>query len=88
MGVRHRRSLSTGCSLPESFLTDSGTDLVAKLLESAGGRMLTVEQALEAILAETRPLEPVVVELADALGLVSAEEAFADAYSPPFSTRR
>jgi molybdopterin molybdotransferase len=46
--------------------------------------MLTVEQALSAILKEMQPLEPVCVELAEALGLVSAEEAVADVDSPPF----
>jgi molybdopterin molybdotransferase len=46
--------------------------------------MLTVEQALSAILNEMQPLEPVCVDLAEALGLVSAEEAVADVDSPPF----
>jgi molybdopterin molybdotransferase len=46
--------------------------------------MLTVEQALAAVLNETQPLAPVSVELADALGLVSAEETIADIDSPPF----
>jgi molybdopterin molybdotransferase len=46
--------------------------------------MLTVEQALAAVLNETEPLAPVSVELADALGLVSAEETIADIDSPPF----
>ncbi len=46
--------------------------------------MLTVEQALAAVLEETQPLAPVSVELADALGLVSAEETIADIDSPPF----
>ena len=46
--------------------------------------MLTVEQALAAVLKESQPLAPVSVELADALGLVSAEESIADIDSPPF----
>ena len=46
--------------------------------------MLTVEQALDAVLKETQPLAPVSVELAEALGLVTAEEAVADIDSPPF----
>ncbi len=46
--------------------------------------MLTVEQALAAVLKETQPLAPVCVELADALGLVTAEEPIADIDSPPF----
>jgi molybdopterin molybdotransferase len=46
--------------------------------------MLTVEQALAAVLNETEPLAPVSVELAAALGLVSAEETISDIDSPPF----
>jgi len=46
--------------------------------------MLTVRQALDAILKEARPLEPVNVNLADALGLVTAEDVLSDVDSPPF----
>ena len=46
--------------------------------------MLTVQQALGAVLKETQPLVPVCVDLAEALGLVTAEEAVADVDSPPF----
>jgi molybdopterin molybdotransferase len=45
---------------------------------------VTVEQALEAILQEFRPLEPVEVPLPDALGLVLAEDVSADIDIPPF----
>ncbi|MSR57750.1 MAG: molybdopterin molybdenumtransferase MoeA [Planctomycetaceae bacterium] len=46
--------------------------------------MLTVSQAIAAILAEVQPLHPVRVPLADALGLVLAEPAIAQLDSPPF----
>jgi molybdopterin molybdotransferase len=46
--------------------------------------MLTVEQALSAVLTQAQPLAPVCVDLAEALGLVSAEESVADVDSPPF----
>lgn len=46
--------------------------------------MLTVQQALGAVLKETKPLAPVCVDLAKALGLVTTEEALADVDSPPF----
>jgi len=46
--------------------------------------MLTVQQALDAVLSETQPLAPIGVKLAEALGLVTAEEAVADVDSPPF----
>ena len=53
----------------------------------AGGAALagvTVEQALEAILADFAPLEAVEVALPDALGLVLAEDVSADIDIPPF----
>jgi molybdopterin molybdotransferase len=46
--------------------------------------MLTVQQALDAVLRETQPLAPICVNLAEALGLVTAEESVADVDSPPF----
>jgi molybdopterin molybdotransferase len=46
--------------------------------------MLTVAEAIAAILAEARSLAPVPVPLDEALGLVLAEDAFADLDSPPF----
>jgi molybdopterin molybdotransferase len=46
--------------------------------------MLSVADALDAILRETQPLAPVAVELADALGLVTAEDIISDVDSPPF----
>jgi molybdopterin molybdotransferase len=46
--------------------------------------MLTVQQALSAVLNEAQPLAPVTVKLADALGLVTAEEIVSDIDSPPF----
>jgi molybdopterin molybdotransferase len=46
--------------------------------------MLSVAQALDAILNEVRPAPPVTVELADALGLVTAEAVVSDVDSPPF----
>jgi molybdopterin molybdotransferase len=45
---------------------------------------VSVEQALEAILAEFRPLEAVEAPLAGALGLVLAEDVAADMDIPPF----
>src|SRR5580704_12309301 len=46
--------------------------------------MLSVQQALDAVLNETRPLAPVSVGLAESLGLVTAEEVVSDVDSPPF----
>lgn len=46
--------------------------------------MLTVDAALAAILAETMPLPATRVALADALGLVLAEDIVSDIDSPPF----
>jgi molybdopterin molybdotransferase len=46
--------------------------------------MLTVEEALQAVLDETWPLAPEYVELGDALGLVTADEILSDVDSPPF----
>ena len=46
--------------------------------------MLSVQQALAAVLNETQPLPPVSVGLAASLGLVTAEEVLSDVDSPPF----
>lgn len=46
--------------------------------------MLTVADALAILLAEVQPLPPAQVPLAEALGLVLAEEVVADRDSPPF----
>ncbi len=46
--------------------------------------MLTVAEALDAILKEAQPAPPIIVELADALGLVTAEAVVSDVDSPPF----
>jgi molybdopterin molybdotransferase len=46
--------------------------------------MLSIADALDAILREAQPLKPVTVELADALGLVTAEDIVSDVDSPPF----
>jgi molybdopterin molybdotransferase len=46
--------------------------------------MLSVEEALEAILTETKSLPPIPVELSDSLGLVTAENIVSDIDSPPF----
>ena len=46
--------------------------------------MLSVADALDAVLREAQPLEPVIVELVDALGLVTAEDIISDVDSPPF----
>lgn len=46
--------------------------------------MLTVDEALAAILAETRPFAPAASPLAEALGLVLAEDVVSDVDSPPF----
>src|SRR2546421_7341346 len=48
------------------------------------GRSLAVDEALDRILARVTPLEPVVVEILDALGLVLAEDVIADRDIPPF----
>ena len=47
-------------------------------------RSLSVDEALERILARVRPLEPVSVALLDALGATLAEDAVADRDVPPF----
>lgn len=46
--------------------------------------MLTVADAIAAILTEIRAVEPALVPLDDVLGLVLAEDAIADLDSPPF----
>ncbi|HET6328379.1 MAG TPA: gephyrin-like molybdotransferase Glp [Planctomycetaceae bacterium] len=46
--------------------------------------MLSVAEALDAILHEVKPAPPVAVELADALGLITAEAVVSDIDSPPF----
>jgi molybdopterin molybdotransferase len=46
--------------------------------------MLSVAEALDAILNEVKSAPPVRVELADALGLVTAEDVVSDVDSPPF----
>ncbi|MBL8849068.1 MAG: molybdopterin molybdotransferase MoeA [Planctomycetaceae bacterium] len=46
--------------------------------------MLTVEEALNRIVAETQPLESVMRPLSEALGLVLAEDVVSDCDSPPF----
>src|SRR4029077_7008352 len=47
-------------------------------------RSLSVDEALERILARVRPLAAVSVELLDALGLTLAEDVAADRDVPPF----
>lgn len=47
-------------------------------------RSLSVDEALERILARVRPLEPVSTALMDALGLTLAEDVVADRDVPPF----
>src|SRR2546423_5045463 len=47
-------------------------------------RSLSVDEALERILARVTPLEPVTTELLDALGTVLAEDVIADRDIPPF----
>ena len=46
--------------------------------------MIEVSEAVVAVLREASPFEPQVIPLADALGLVLAEDIHADADSPPF----
>ncbi len=46
--------------------------------------MLSVAEALDAILKEAQPAPPLTVELADALGLITAEAVISDVDSPPF----
>jgi molybdopterin molybdotransferase len=46
--------------------------------------MLSVAEALDAILNETKPLRPVSVELVESLGLVTAEDVISEVDSPPF----
>lgn len=46
--------------------------------------MLSVEQAIAAILAEVEPRSPVDVELGDAIGLTLTADVVSDADSPPF----
>src|SRR5438270_13104786 len=45
---------------------------------------VSVNEAMEAILASFSPLEPVSVPLADALGLVLAVDVYSDIDLPPF----
>ncbi|HLZ47290.1 MAG TPA: hypothetical protein VKR80_01415 [Candidatus Limnocylindria bacterium] len=47
-------------------------------------RSLTVDEALERILARVRPLGPVSLDLLDVLGLTLAEDVVADRDIPPF----
>jgi len=47
-------------------------------------RSLSVDEALERILARVRPLAPVSLDLLDALGLTLAEDVVADRDVPPF----
>src|ERR1043166_6514251 len=47
-------------------------------------RSLSVDEALERILARVRPLDPVSIELLDALGATLAEDAVGDRDVPPF----
>ena len=46
--------------------------------------MLSIGEALAAVINEARALAPAVVRLEDALGCVLAEDVKADADSPPF----
>ena len=46
--------------------------------------MIEVSEAVAAVLRESLPLEPQTISLAEALGLVLAKDARADADSPPF----
>ena len=52
---------------------------------SVSGRLLTVDEAVAAILERARPLDPRLIPLADALGLVLAEPIVADGDLPPFA---
>ena len=52
---------------------------------SVPGRLLTVDEAVAAILDRVRPLDPRLILLADALGLVLAEPIVADGDLPPFA---
>src|ERR1700704_3071203 len=47
-------------------------------------RSLSVDEALERILAKVRPLGPVTLELLDSLGTTLAEDIVADRDVPPF----
>src|SRR5438045_1790433 len=47
--------------------------------------MLSVEEALERILTEIHPLQPVQVPLGDALGLILAQDIVAQEDNPPFA---
>ena len=49
-----------------------------------GDRLLPVAEALAIVLSQAQPLAPVRLKLADALGLVLAEEIRADLDLPPF----
>jgi molybdopterin molybdotransferase len=50
----------------------------------AAARSLSVDEALARILARVRPLEPIAVDLLDALGTTLAEDVVADSDIPPF----
>jgi hypothetical protein len=46
--------------------------------------MVTIPEAQQKVLAETLPLPPVIVDLADAGGLILAEDVLAPEPLPPF----
>ena len=56
----------------------------SRILNPPPIRTLTVDEALDRIVAETRPLAAVARPLAEALGLVLAEDVISDSDSPPF----
>ncbi len=47
--------------------------------------MISVETAIETILQQVRPLEPVTISFADALGLVLSEDIYTSEAVPPFA---
>jgi molybdopterin molybdotransferase len=63
---------------------ESAMESVKKPGQEAALTSVSVQEALEGILAQFAPLEPVVVPLEDSLGLVLAEEVYTDIDLPPF----
>ena len=94
MGVRHKRFPLEGVQFhPESFLTEEGIKLLKNFLDQEvrvndsgvpSDPMLTVAEALAAVLEHARALPSAALPLVEALDCVLAEDAVADLDSPPF----
>src|SRR6266511_4896832 len=79
-GFRRVKTASTRIRLPTRLLTMPTSPSAAR----AAASTLSVDEALERVLARIEPLAPTEVGLLDALGGVLAEDATADRDVPPF----